>query len=369
MKIQKIKIDELHGADYNPRKDLQPGDDEFESIRRSIETFGYVEPVIFNRRSGNIVGGNQRSKVLQALGYEDVDCVVVDLDDEREMALNIALNKVHGDWDTDKLEALLRQLDAACFDVSLTGFKEDELARMFRTGDLSTAEDDGFDEPLAEMAQTKPGDIWMLGRHRLLCGDATKSESYAALMGENRAALVVTDPPYNVAYQGKAGRIQNDCLPEAEFRAFLSAAFSGMAGVMMPGAAFYVFYSDSETVAFRQALEGAGLGVHQTCIWAKNAAVLGRSDYQNDYEPVLFGYEQDHETIVYGWENAGAHRWFADRKQHTVWHFDRPTKSKYHPTMKPLELLAYVIANSSMPGEVVLDPFSVSESVLGPVSK
>lgn len=172
------------------------------------------------------------------------------------------------------------------------------------------------------------------------------------------------DDIFKQTKQWLAERGSADCVPEAEFRAFLSAAFTGMAGVMIPGAVFYVFYSDSETVAFRQALEGAGLGVHQTCIWAKNAAVLGRSDYQNDYEPVLFGYEQEHEAIAYGWENAGAHRWFADRKQHTVWHFDRPTKSKYHPTMKPLELLAYAIANSSMPGEVVLDPFSGSGSTL-----
>lgn len=373
MDIRKLEIKSLQAAEYNPRRDLQQGDREYADIKQSIEAFGFVQPIVVNGRFGRVVGGHQRLKVLEELGYAQVDCVVVDLDEAAEKALNLALNKISGAWDTDKLEVLLRELSSAP-ELALTGFSAEELAEILRAGDLQQVEDDLFDDPLPEAPFTQPGDIWLLGKHRLMCGDATKPEDYAALMDGEPAALIVTDPPYNVDYAGKAGKIKNDCMPPAEFAEFLRAAFAAMCGAAADGAGLYCFHSDRETVSFRTALETAGFFVHQTCVWVKNSAVLGRCDYQHDYEPCFFGgkaedapgygYEVEHQPICYGWRPGAAHRWFADRKQRTVWRFDRPVKSKYHPTMKPVELIAYCLANSSMPGEAVLDPFGGSGTTM-----
>jgi len=351
--IQKIPASQIKAAKYNPRKDLKPGDPEYEKLRRSIEEFGYVEPVIWNRRTGNIVGGHQRYKVLIALGVKEIDCVVVDLDDEREKALNVALNKITGEFDIPMLTDLLRDLNQDGFDVSLTGFDAAELDALFRDDVLGGIKEDAFDEPPPENPISRPGDLWLMGPHRLVCADSTKAETFTLLMDGQKADLVVTDPPYNVAYEGNAGTIQNDNMESAKFHAFLLAAYRRMYENLVDGGSIYVFHADRETVNFRTAFTEAGFFCHQTCIWVKNSPVLGRCDYQYNHEPILVG-----------WKPTAGHKWYADRKQRTTWSFDRPSKSKHHPTMKPVALVAYPIVNSSLTNAIVLDPFGGSGSTL-----
>jgi len=353
MNIQKIPASQIKAAKYNPRKDLKPGDAEYEKLRRSIEEFGYVEPIIWNRRTGHIVGGHQRYKVLIALGVKEIDCVVVDLDDEREKALNVALNKITGEFDIPMLTDLLRDLNEDGFDVSLTGFDVAELDALFRDDVLGGIKEDAFDEPPPENPISRPGDLWLLGPHRLICGDSTKAETFTPLMDGRKADLVVTDPPYNVAYEGSAGTIQNDNMESAKFHAFLLAAYRRMYENLEDGGSIYVFHADRETVNFRTAFTEAGFFCHQTCIWVKNSPVLGRCDYQYNHEPILVG-----------WKPTAGHKWYADRKQRTTWSFDRPSKSKHHPTMKPVALVAYPIINSSLTNAIVLDPFGGSGSTL-----
>jgi DNA modification methylase len=353
MNIQKISAAQIKAAQYNPRKDLNPGDTEYEKLRRSIEEFGYVEPIIWNRHTGNIVGGHQRYKVLIALGVKEIDCVVVDLDDEREKALNVALNKITGEFDIPMLTDLLRDLNEDGFDVSLTGFDVAELDALFRDDVLGGIKEDAFDEPPPENPISRPGDLWLLGPHRLICGDSTKAETFTPLMDGRKADLVVTDPPYNVAYEGSAGTIQNDNMESAKFHAFLLAAYRRMYENLEDGGSIYVFHADRETVNFRTAFTEASFFCHQTCIWVKNSPVLGRCDYQYNHEPILVG-----------WKPTAGHKWYADRKQRTTWSFDRPSKSKHHPTMKPVALVAYPIINSSLTNAIVLDPFGGSGSTL-----
>lgn len=351
--IQKIAVEKLNPAKYNPRKNLKKGDSEYEKLKRSIETFGYVEPVIWNKKTGHIVGGHQRFKILKDQGETEVDCVVVDMDEAEEKALNIALNKVSGDWDMPKLAELLDDLDKSMFDVSLTGFDAAEIDDLFSKVHDKDVKEDNFDEAPPEVPITKNGDVWILGKHRLICGDSTKLETYEKLMEGKKANLVVTDPPYNVAYEGTAGTIQNDNMEDKKFKEFLINAFKGMYESLADGGSIYVFHADKETVNFRTAFKEAGFYCHQTCIWIKNSPVLGRCDYQYNHEPVLVG-----------WKPTAGHKFYADRKQRTTWNFDRPTKSKYHPTMKPIALVAYPITNSSLTNSIVLDPFGGSGSTL-----
>lgn len=219
MLIEKKNTADLLPADYNPRKDLKPGDAEYDKLKRSIEQFGYVEPVIWNQTTGRVVGGHQRLKVLMDMGMTEVDCVVVAMDEEKEKALNIALNKISGDWDKDKLALLIADLQGADFDVSLTGFEPAEIDALFKDTLKDGVKDDDFDvgAELAQPTMTKPGDIWTLGRHRLICGDSTKAETYDLLMGSTKANLVITDPPYNVNYEGSAGKIKNDNMADEAF--------------------------------------------------------------------------------------------------------------------------------------------------------
>lgn len=211
MRIETLPVAKLTPADYNPRKDLQPGDPEYEKLKRSLEEFGYVEPVIWNKTTGHVVGGHQRLKVLIDTGATEVDCVVVELNAEKEKALNIALNKINGDWDKEKLALLIADLKGSDFDVSLTGFEPVELDAMFKDAQRGAVADDDFDveAELKEPAITHRGDLWQLGRHRLVCGDSTDPAVYALLMDNKLANLVVTDPPYNVDYEGSAGKIKN----------------------------------------------------------------------------------------------------------------------------------------------------------------
>lgn len=355
MDIERRRLDSLVPSDYNPRKDLKPDDAEYEKLKRSITEFGYVEPVIVNDATGRVVGGHQRIKVLRELGLDEVECVIVSLSPEREKALNIALNRISGEWDRKKLALLIADLQATDLDVSVTGFDADELEDLFRDDVKDGVHDDGFDPEgeLSRPAMTRPGDVWTLGRHRLICGDSTLEETYDHLMAGALADLVVTDPPYNVDYKGKAGRIRNDSMKDADFLAFLTDAFACMADAMKDGASIYVFHADTEGLAFRQAFRDADFHLSGCCIWKKDSLVLGRSPYQWIHEPVLFG-----------WKEGSRHQWFGGRKETTVWEFPRPQKSPEHPTMKPVELVAYPIMNSSKAGNVVLDPFGGSGTTL-----
>ncbi|MEW6905516.1 site-specific DNA-methyltransferase [Trueperella pyogenes] len=356
MKLQKLAVDRLIPADYNPRKELKPGDPEFEKLTRSLTEFGYVEPVIWNKTTGNVVGGHQRLTALKHLGHTEVDCVVVELDEVREKALNIALNKISGDWDEAKLALVIADLDIADFDAELTGFDEKEIQQLIGSLDETEIEDDGFDltAALEAAAFVKRGDIWSLGRHRLVCGDATNPDDVAALMDGKLANLVLTDPPYNVAFESSSGlSIKNDKMAGDSFRQFLIDAFTHMASHSEKGASAYVFHADTEGLNFRQAFSDAGFYLSGTCIWVKDSLVLGRSPYQWQHEPVLFG-----------WLKGGKHSWYADRKQTTVWNFAKPRKNSDHPTSKPLDLLGYPITNSTQANAIVLDTFAGSGSTL-----
>lgn len=355
MLIEKIQTDRLVPADYNPRKDLKPGEPEYEKLKRSLEEFGYIEPVIWNKTTSHVVGGHQRLKVLLDMGVTKVDCVVVEMDTEKEKALNVALNKISGDWDKDKLALLIADLQGADFDVSLTGFDPGEIDDLFKDSLKDGIHDDDFDvdAELEKPAVTKLGDIWLLGRHRLVCGDSTKADTFTALMDGKLANLVVTDPPYNVNYEGTAGKIKNDNMGSVAFYDFLLAAFTNTEAAMAQDASIYVFHADTEGLNFRKAFSDAGFQLSGCCIWKKPSLVLGRSPYQWQHEPVLFG-----------WKKKGKHNWYADRKQTTIWEFEKPKKNADHPTMKPIALLAYPIMNSSLTNCIVLDPFGGSGSTL-----
>ena len=355
MLIEKKNTADLLPADYNPRKDLKPGDAEYEKLKRSIEQFGYVEPVIWNKTTGRVVGGHQRLKVLMDMGMTEVDCVVVEMDEDKEKALNIALNKISGDWDKDKLALLIADLQGADFDVSLTGFEPAEIDDLFKDTLKDGVKDDDFDlgAELEKPTMSKPGDIWALGRHRLICGDSTKAETYDLLMGSTKANLVITDPPYNVNYEGSAGKIKNDNMADEAFYNFLLDAYTQMHSAMADDASIYVFHADTEGLNFRRAFADAGFYLSGCCIWKKQSLVLGRSPYQWQHEPCL-----------YGWKKNGKHQWYTGRKETTIWEFDKPKKNGDHPTMKPIPLLAYPIMNSSMSNSVVLDPFGGSGSTL-----
>jgi len=355
MLIEKIATERLIPADYNPRKDLKPGDPEYEKLKRSLEEFGYVEPVIWNKTTSHVVGGHQRLKVLLDMGITGVECVVVEMDAAKEKALNVALNKISGDWDKDKLALLIADLQGADFDVSLTGFDPGEIDDLFKDSLKDGIKDDDFDvdAELQKPAVTKPGDVWLLGRHRLVCGDSTKADTFTTLMDGKIANLVVTDPPYNVNYEGAAGKIKNDNMGNEAFYDFLLAAFTNTEAAMAQDASIYVFHADTEGLNFRKAFSDAGFQLSGCCIWKKPSLVLGRSPYQWQHEPVLFG-----------WKKKGKHNWYTDRKQTTIWEFEKPKKNADHPTMKPVALVAYPIMNSSLTNCIVLDPFGGSGSTL-----
>jgi len=354
MEFKRLKIDSLVPAGYNPRKKLKPGDKEYEKIKNSITEFGYVEPVIVNEDM-TIIGGHQRVTVLKDLGYEEIDCIVVCVDKQKEKALNIALNKITGEWNKELLADLIKDLQDSDFDIAFTGFEPPEIEQLFNSVHDKKITEDEFDveAELQRPAVAKQGDVWLLGRHRLVCGDSTLPETYDLLMEGRKANLVVTDPPYNVNYEGTAGSIQNDNMDNDSFYNFLFAAFVNMEQSMEQDASIYVFHADTEGLNFRKAFKAAGFYLSGTCIWKKQSLVLGRSPYQWQHEPILFG-----------WKKGGKHNWYSDRKQSTIWEFDRPSKSQYHPTTKPIGLMAYPVQNSCMSNCIVLDPFGGSGSTL-----
>ena len=354
MEIKELPLKELKPAAYNPRKKLKKGDKEYEKIKQSLLKFGYVDPIIVNEDL-TVIGGHQRLTVLKDLDYETAKCVIVDLPKEDEKALNIALNKITGQWDEALLADLLLDLQESDFNLDLTGFEPPEIDDILSNVHDKELSEDEFDveEELKKPTLSRHGDIWQLGKHRVICGDSTKAETYKQLLDDRKANLVVTDPPYNVDVEETAGKILNDNMSDGDFYQFLLSMFTQVENHMETDASIYVFHADTEGLNFRKAFKDAGFYLSGCCIWKKNSLVLGRSPYQWQHEPCL-----------YGWKKKGKHQWFSDRKQTTIWEYDRPKSSKDHPTMKPIQLMAYPIQNSSMRGTIVLDPFLGSGSTL-----
>ena len=329
--------------------------EQINKLRSSLREFGFINPVIIDRDFG-VIAGHGRILAAKEEGIAEVPCVFADhLTEAQKKAYILADNRMAMDagWDEELLRVEIEALQAEAFDLSLTGFDEKELSDLFKD-DTDVQEDDfDVDAELEKPTFSKSGDVWTLGRHRLVCGDSTKAETFDTLMQGRKANLVVTDPPYNVNYEGTAGKIKNDNLADEKFYQFLFDAFSNIEKVMADDASIYVFHADTEGLNFRKAFADAGFYLSGCCIWKKPSLVLGRSPYQWQHEPCL-----------YGWKKSGKHQWYADRKQTTIWEFEKTKKNTDHPTMKPIPLLAYPIQNSSMSNTLVLDPFGGSGSTL-----
>ena len=329
--------------------------EQINKLRSSLREFGFINPVIIDRDFG-VIAGHGRILAAKEEGITEVPCVFADhLTEAQKKAYIIADNRMALDagWDEELLRVEIEALQAEAFDLSLTGFDEKELSDLFK--DEADVQEDDFDvdAELQKPTITKTGDVWTLGRHRLVCGDSTKPETFTLLMGDRKANLVITDPPYNVNYEGSAGKLKNDNMENSAFYEFLLAAFQNTEAVMADDASIYVFHADTEGLNFRRAFADAGFRLSGTCIWKKQSLVLGRSPYQWQHEPILFG-----------WKKKGKHQWYTGRKESTIWEFDKPKKNGDHPTMKPIPLLAYPIMNSSMSNTLVLDPFGGSGSTL-----
>ena len=326
-------------------------------LRSSLREFGFVNPVIIDREF-NIIAGHGRILAAKEENIEQVPCVFVDhLTEAQKKAYILADNRFALDagWDEDMLRVEMEALQGMDFDISLTGFDEAEIADLFAADDNEAQEDD-FDEDAALQAEpfVKTGDLWLLGKHRLLCADSTKPEDVKLLMDSKKANVCITDPPYSCNYTGGTGmKIMNDNLKGEEFYQFLLSAFKNAYENLADGAAIYIFHSDAEKVNFYNAVVAAGFHYSTTCIWVKQSLVLGRFDYQMRHEPV-----------IYAFKDTVKHKFYGDRKQTTVWEFDRPSKSKLHPTTKPLPLVAYPMKNSSLVNSIVLDLFGGSGSTL-----
>ena len=327
-------------------------------LRASLREFGFINPVIVDKDL-NVIAGHGRILAAKEEKIPEVPCVYVDyLTEAQKKAYILADNRMAMDagWDEELLRVEIEALQAEAFDVSLTGFDEKEISDLFKDSDGTGAKDDGFDlsAALEQAAFVEKGDVWTVGRHRVMCGDATVAEDVQKLMDGKKANLILTDPPYGVSFQSADGlSIQNDSIKGEEFYQFLLAAMQNMVSVLEPGGAAYVFHADTEGLNFRRAFVDAGLHLAGCCIWVKNSLVLGRSDYQWQHEPVLYGFLKN-----------GKHSWYSDRKQTTIWNFDKPKRNKNHPTSKPLDLLAYPIGNSTQANAIVLDTFGGSGSTL-----
>jgi len=352
--MERVPIDRLIPYINNARTHSP---EQIKKLRASLREFGFVNPVIIDREY-NVIAGHGRIMAAKEEGITEVPCVYADhLTEAQKKADILADNRMALDagWDEEMLRVEIEALQEMDYDTLLTGFDEKELAALY-AGDGDETEDDDFDltAALEKASFVEPGDVWTVGRHRLLCGDATKVEDVETLMGGKRANLIVTDPPYGVSFKSASGlTIQNDSMKNEEFYAFLLSAFQAMAGVLEKGGAAYVFHADTEGLNFRRAFVDAGFHLAGCCIWVKDSLVLGRSDYQWQHEPVLYGFLQN-----------GKHPWYSDRKQTTIWNFAKPKRNENHPTSKPLDLLAYPICNSSQENSVVIDTFGGSGSTM-----
>ena len=327
-------------------------------LRSSLREFGFVNPVIIDKEY-TVLAGHGRIEAAKAEGITEVPCVFVDhMSEAQKKAYILADNRMALDagWDDELLAVEMQELQELGFDLGLTGFDESEIADLFDTNGGDEVKDDDFDltSALEKAAFVQRGDIWNVGKHKLMCGDATSAEDVSALMGDTKANLILTDPPYGVSFKSSSGlTIQNDSMKNEEFYTFLLSAFKCMADHLEKGGAAYVFHADTEGLNFRKAFVDAGFHLAGCCIWVKDSLVLGRSDYQWQHEPVLYGFMQN-----------GKHPWYSDRKQTTIWNFDKPKRNANHPTSKPLDLLSYPIGNSTQANGVVIDTFGGSGSTL-----
>lgn len=380
-----MQLSELKPADYNPRVQLEPGMVEYEKLKQSIIEFGFIDPPIFNKQTGNLVGGHQRVTVAKDLGlFDEIEVSVVDLPLEKEKALNIALNKISGQWDDQKLALLLKELDQDESLKELTGFDTDEVNDLLAKFDYQedsekVIEEDDFDVAGYiedhEEPTTKRGQLFQLGDHYLMCGDSTSNEDVSVLMQNKKADLVVTDPPYNVAVKSTSDKLKstgrdqilNDDMDSKKFNEFLFDVFKNYSELMKDEAAIYVFHGSSYQREFENAMNAAGIVVRSQCIWVKNGATFGWSQYRWQHEPVFYAYKE-----------GNAPSWYGDRKQTTVWEDelleDLPAtvwrigkddvNKYYHPTQKPLSLIAIPVRNSSKRLDSVVDLFGGSGSTL-----
>ena len=328
-------------------------------LRSSLREFGFVNPVIIDK-AYNVLAGHGRIEAAKEEGIAEVPCVYADhLTEAQKKAYILADNRMALDagWDEELLSVEMQELQELGFDLSMTGFDEKELTDLLGVDADGEAKEDDFDLSAAlEKAAfvQRGGDIWTVGRHKLMCGDATSVEDVSALMGDTKANLILTDPPYGVSFKSASGlTIENDSMKNEEFYNFLLSAFKCMADHLEKGGVAYVFHADTEGLNFRRAFIDAGFHLAGCCIWVKDSLVLGRSDYQWQHEPVLYGFMQN-----------GKHHWYSDRKQTTIWHFDKPKRNANHPTSKPLDLLGYPIGNSTQENGVVMDTFGGSGSTL-----
>lgn len=352
--MESVPIATLSQDPANARKH---DDKNLEAIKASLRRFGQQKPIVVD--SSNVVrAGNGTLAAATALGWDSINVVQTDLQGSEATAYAIADNRTAelAEWDESVLAASLSSLaDVDETWLSDLQFSEKELAELV----ASTQEQEIIEDEVPDLTTdpvTQTGDLWMLGEHRLLCGDSTEAKEVGRLMNGKKADLWLTDPPYNVAYTGKTSAaltIENDSMSDDEFRKFLIKCFREAFEVLKPGASFYIWHADSEGHNFRGAIHDCEQTVRQCLIWAKNTMVMGRQDYQWKHEPCL-----------YGWKKGASHGWYTDRKQTTVLEFERPTRSESHPTMKPVDLFAYQIGNSTAPQGLVFDSFLGSGTTL-----
>jgi DNA modification methylase len=361
--LEQVPIDQLRPDPANPRR---ISDKQLEALTRSLNQFGFVQPVLARREDAVVIGGHQRLVAARRFGYREVPVIWLELSVEQSRLLNLALNRISGDWDEELLARLLADLAEESSDLSLTGFEEDEVLKLLKSldGREKRGRPDDFDLGTALLkasveSRVKPGEIWRLGEHRLLCGDATDAEAVERLFGDQRADMAFTDPPYNVALGDHGGRqrgqrkrrIANDALSTEQWRSFIAAWAKNL--LRHVDGAVYVCMSSKEWPSVSSALEQTGGHWSDTIIWAKDRFVLGRADYQRQYEP-----------IWYGWREGTTRYWRGARDLGDVWRVEQPSSSELHPTMKPLELVEKAIENSSAEGAVVADFFLGSGSTL-----
>lgn len=354
LQVQYRKVEDLIPYARNARTH---SDEQVARIAGSIKEFGWTSPILVDGENG-IIAGHGRLAAARKLGMTEVPVIeLFGLSESKKRAYILADNRLALDagWDEELLKIELQDLQACGVDIDVTGFTNEELDSLLPT-DESDEEEESETPEIECDPVSKPGDVWICGRHRVMCGDSCSASDIQTLTGETKASLYLTDPPYNVSYEGgtdEALTIMNDSMEDGKFRQFLIDAFSMADSVMKPGAPFYIWHADSECFNFRGACRDVGWRVRQCLVWNKNTLVLGRQDYQWKHEPCL-----------YGWKDGAAHPWFSDRSQTTVIDYDKPQRNELHPTMKPVGLFRYLIENSSAKGDVVLDSFGGSGTTL-----
>ena len=353
--LETIQIDALIPYARNSRTH---SDAQVAQIASSIKEFGFTNPVLIDG-GGGIIAGHGRVLAARKLGMSEVPCIRLEhLIEAQKRAYVIADNRLalNSGWDTEMLKVEFADLQELGFDLELTGFDLDEIKELLAPVGTEGLTDPDDAPPLPEHPRTVPGDIWVMGKHRLLCGDSTSMDDLAKLTDGQLVDIWLTDPPYNVAYEGGTKEkltIKNDSMGDDQFRQFLRDAYTAADTVMKPGAVFYIWHADSEGYNFRGAAKDAGWTVRQCLIWKKSSMVLGRQDYQWKHEPCL-----------YGWKDGAGHLWAADRKQTTILEFDKPARNGEHPTMKPVALFEYQLLNNTKGGDQVLDSFGGSGTTL-----